>query len=103
MKIRREDNVLVIAGKDRGKKGKVHRIFPKENRVLVEGVNVVKRHTKPRGTVRQAGIVEREAPIHLSNVMLICTRCDRPTRVGFRLLEGGGKVRICRSCHEQID
>jgi large subunit ribosomal protein L24 len=103
MKIRRDDTVLVIAGKDKGKKGKVHRVFPKENRVLVEGVNIIKRHTKPSGTTRQAGIIEREAPVHMSNVMLICSRCNRPARVGFRLLEGEGKVRICRSCHEQID
>lgn len=103
MKIRRDDNVLVIAGKDRGKRGRVHRVYPDENRVVVEGVNIIKRHTKPTGTVRQAGIVEREAPIHVSNVMLVCTKCDRPTRIGFRIIEGGSKVRICSSCHEVID
>lgn len=103
MKIRRDDNVLIIAGKDRGKRGRVHRVYPDENRVVVEGVNIIKRHTKPTGTIRQAGIVEREAPIHASNVMLICTKCDRPTRIGFRIIEGGSKVRICSSCHEVID
>ena len=103
MKIRRGDEVLVIAGKERGKKGKVHRVYRAESRVLVEGINIIKRHTKARGTVRQAGIVEREAPLHVSNVMLICGKCNRPTRVGFRFLEDGGKVRVCCSCGEIIE
>ena len=95
--------MLVITGKDRGKKGKVRFAYPKDERVLVEGINFIKRHTRARGRVRQAGIVEREAPINVSNVMLMCSRCDHPTRVGFRFLEDGRKVRICRSCHEVID
>jgi len=103
MKIRRDDTVLVIAGKDRGKKGKVRQALPKESRVVVEGVNKVKRHTRPRGTVRQAGIIEREAPLHISNVALICTKCNRPTRIGFRFLEDGSKVRVCKECNEVID
>jgi large subunit ribosomal protein L24 len=103
MKIRKNDTVLVIVGKDRGKKGKVRFAYPKEEKVLVEGVNFIKRHTKAVGQIRQAGIVEREAPIHVSNVMLLCSRCNHPTRVGFLFLEDGRKVRICRSCHEVID
>ena len=103
MKIRRDDTVLVIAGRDRGKKGKVRQALPKDSRVVVEGVNKVKRHTRPRGTVSQAGIIEREAPLHVSNVMLICTKCNRPTRIGFRFLEDGSKVRVCRECNEVID
>ena len=103
MKIRRDDTVLVIAGRDRGKKGKVRQALPKESRLVVEGVNKVKRHTRPQGTVRQAGIIEREAPLHVSNVMLICTKCNRPTRIGFRFLEDGSKVRVCRECNEVID
>jgi len=103
MKIRKNDTVLVIAGKDRGKKGKVRFAYPKEEKVLVEGINFIKRHTKAVRQVRQAGIIEREAPIHLSNVMLLCSRCNHPTRVGFRFLEDGRKVRICRSCGEVID
>lgn len=103
MKIRRNDEVLMITGKDRGKKGKVHRSFPRERRLLVEGVNMVKRHMRPRGTIRQAGIIEREAPIHVSNVMLICTKCHRPTRVGFLILKDKSKVRVCKRCHEVID
>ena len=103
MKIRRNDEVLVITGDDRGKKGKVHRYYPREDRLVVEGVNMVKRHMKPRGNIRQAGIIEREAPIHISDVMLICTKCNKPTRVGFRILEDKSKVRVCSKCHEVID
>ena len=103
MKIRKNDTVLVIVGKDRGKTGKVRFAYPKDERILVEGINFIKRHTRARGQVRQAGIIEREAPIHVSNVMLLCNKCNHPTRVGFRFLEGGKKVRICRSCSEVID
>jgi len=103
MKIRKNDTVLVIAGKDRGKKGKVRFARPKHERLLVEGINMIKRHTKAIRQVRQAGIIEREAPINMSNVMLLCSKCNHPTRVGFRFLEGGKKVRICRVCHEVID
>lgn len=103
MKIRKDDTVLVIAGKDRGKKGKVRQSLPKKSRVLVEGVSMVKRHMRPRGRARQAGIIEREAPIHVSNIMLLCTKCNRPTRIGFRFLEDGSKVRVCRRCGEVID
>jgi large subunit ribosomal protein L24 len=103
MKIRRDDEVLVITGDDRGKKGKVRRYYPHEDRLVVDGVNMVKRHMKPRANVRQAGIIEREAPIHISDVMLICTKCNKPTRVGFLILEDKTKVRICKKCHEVID
>ncbi len=103
MKIRKNDTVLVIAGKDKGKKGKVRFAHPKDERVLIEGINFIKRHTRATGQVRQAGIIEREEPIRVSNVMLLCSKCNRPTRVGFRFLEGGKKVRICRVCQEVID
>jgi large subunit ribosomal protein L24 len=103
MKIRKEDNVLVIAGKDKGKKGKVRFVYPRQNRVLIEGVNMIKTHSKARQQVKQAGLIEREAPINLSNVTLVCTRCNKPARVGFKILEDGRKVRICRSCKEAID
>ena len=103
MKIRRDDTVLVTGGKDKGKKGKVRRVFPAEGRVIVGGVNMIKRHSKARGVARQAGIIEREAPLSISKVRLICTKCDRPTRVGFQFLEDGSKIRICRSCQEVID
>ncbi|HEX9896070.1 MAG TPA: 50S ribosomal protein L24 [Dehalococcoidales bacterium] len=103
MKIRKEDNVLVIAGKDKGKKGKVRFVYPRQNRVLIEGVNMIKTHSRARQQVKQAGLIEREAPINLSNVILVCTRCNKPARVGFKILEDGRKVRICRSCKEAID
>ena len=103
MKIRKNDTVLVIAGKDRGKRGKVRFAHPKKERVLVEGINFIKRHTRAVGGVRQAGIIEREAPIHVSNVMLLCNKCNRPTRVGFHFLEDGRKIRVCRQCSEVID
>jgi large subunit ribosomal protein L24 len=103
MKIRRGDEVLVLVGKNRGKRGKVLRSLPRENRVVVEGVNIVKRHTKPQGALAPAGIIEREAPIHISNVMLICTKCQQPTRVGFQSLEGKGNIRVCKRCHKGID
>ena len=103
MKIRKNDTVLVIAGKDKGKRGKVRFAYPKDERLLIEGVNFIKRHARATGTVRQAGIIAREAPIRVSSVMLLCGKCNRPTRVGFRFLEDGRKVRVCRSCHEVID
>jgi len=103
MKIRKNDTVLVIVGKDKGKTGKVRFAYPKDERLLVEGINFIKRHTRARGTVRQAGIIELEAPIHVSSVMLLCNKCNHPTRIGFRFLADGRKVRICRSCGEVID
>jgi large subunit ribosomal protein L24 len=103
MKIRRNDTVLVITGKDKGKKGKVRLAYPKKERILVEGVNFIKRHIRATGQVRQAGIIEREAPIQVSNVMLLCNKCNHPTRIGFHTLEDGRRVRICRSCGEVID
>jgi large subunit ribosomal protein L24 len=103
MKIRKNDTVLVIAGKDKGKKGKVRFAYPKSQRVLVEGINFMKRHARATGQVRQAGIIEREEPLNVSDVMLMCGKCNRPTRVGFRSLADGKKVRVCRSCNEVID
>jgi large subunit ribosomal protein L24 len=103
MKIRKDDTVIIIAGKDKGKKGKVRFAYPKDNRVLVEGVNYIKRHARATGQVRQAGIIEREEPVHVSDVMLMCSKCNRPVKVGHRILTDGKKVRVCRSCNEVID
>jgi len=103
MKIRKNDAVLVIAGKDKGKKGKVRFAYPKDDRIIVEGINFIKKHSRARGQVRQAGIIELEAPITVANVMLLCNKCNKPTKVGFRFLEDGRKVRICRVCQEVID
>lgn len=101
--VRRGDTVLVLTGKDRGKRGKVLRALPDRGRVIVEGVNVVKRHQKPTRQVMQGGIIEKEAPIHASNVMLVCPRCGSPTRVGRRRREDGRGVRVCKRCGEDID
>ena len=103
MKIRKNDAVLVIAGKDKGKKGRVRFAYPKQEQILVEGVNFIKRHTRARRQVRQAGIIEQEAPMHVSKVMLLCSRCNHPSRIGFSFLEDGRKVRVCRSCGEVVD
>ena len=103
MKIRKEDEVLVIAGKDRGKKGKVRRVLPRESRVLVEGINLAKKHQKPRGGARQTGIIDLVVPIQISNLMLLCGKCRQPTRIGYRFLEGGSKVRVCKRCGEVVD
>ena len=103
MKIRKNDTVLIIAGKDRGKKGKVRFAYPKDKRLIVEDINLIKKHSRARRAARQAGIIELEAPVHVSDVMLLCNKCNHPTRVGLRFLEDGRKVRVCRSCQEVID
>ncbi len=102
--IRKNDNVVVITGKDRGKRGRVLQLVPAKNRLIVEGVNIVKRHTRPnpRQNVK-GGVVEREAPLHASNVQLVCPECGAPTRIGKRLLGDGRKVRICRKCDGVVD
>lgn len=105
-RIKRGDQVEVIAGKDKGVAGEVLRVLPKAQRVVVERVNIVKKHQRPMQAGRsqvQPGIIEFEAPIHWSNVMLICPQCDERTRVGFRMTEGNIKVRVCRKCGEDID
>ena len=101
--IRKNDNVLVITGKDRGKRGRVLRVLPGKNRVIVEGVNLIKRHTKPNPQRQvQGGIVEREASVHASNVQLVCPECGKATRIGHRI-DGDRKVRICRKCEGVVD
>lgn len=102
-KIRRNDTVLVTTGKDRGKRGKVARVLPRESRVLIEGVNIVKRHLKARPPAIQAGIVLEERPIQIANVALICPHCEKPTRVGHRFLEDGTKVRQCKQCDQVVE
>lgn len=103
MKLRAEDNVLVIKGRDRGKQGVIQKVFPKEDKALVEGVNVVMRHTKSTAAVRQAGIVQKELPIPVSNLMLICTLCGKPTRVKRKTLADKTKARVCNRCKEVIE
>jgi large subunit ribosomal protein L24 len=101
--IRKDDKVKVIAGKDKGKVGKVLKVINKKNRLLVENINIVKRHTKPNAQNRQGGILESEAPIHWSNVMLMCNKCIEPVRVKKKALDDGKTVRICAKCSEIID
>jgi large subunit ribosomal protein L24 len=103
MKIQKNDNVLIISGKDRGKKGKVRKAMPDKDKVIVEGFNMIKRHSKTKGKTRQAGIIELEGPIHISKVMVICNKCNKPARMGYRALEDGKKARYCHSCSEIID
>jgi large subunit ribosomal protein L24 len=103
IKIKIDDKVKVIAGKDKGKVGKVLKVNGKKHRLLVENINVVKRHTKPSAQNRQGGILESEALIHWSNVMLMCNKCIEPVRVKTKTLDDGKKVRICRKCSEIID
>jgi large subunit ribosomal protein L24 len=103
MKIKKDDTVLVITGKDRGKKGKVRFAYPDDKRIMVEGVNMVKKHTKAKKQVRQAGIIEREAPINVASVMLMCAKCNKPARVGYHTLQDGRKARVCRACGEVVE
>ena len=103
MRLHRDDTVLVTKGRDRGKQGRVQQVFPDVGKVLVEGVNVVLRHTKPSGTVRQGGIIQKELPIRTSNVVLVCVHCTRPTRVGYQTLTDGTKARMCKKCQEVIE
>jgi large subunit ribosomal protein L24 len=100
--IKKGDTVMVITGKDNKKTGKVLRLFPKKEAVLVEGLNIVKRHTKARGN-EPGGIAEKEAPVHYSNVMLYCAKCNKPVRSGKNTLENGEKVRLCKKCGEAFD
>ncbi len=102
--IRRNDNVIVTTGKDRGKRGRVLKVLREKNRVVVEGVNFINRHTKPNpGKNVKGGIVKREASLHASNVQLICPECGAQTRIGHKLLGDGRKVRICRKCQGVVD
>jgi len=103
IQIKKDDKVKVVAGKDKGKVGKVLKVNRKKSRLLVENINVVKRHTKPNAKNRQGGILESEAPIHWSNVMLMCNKCIEPVRSKNKTLDDGKMVRVCRKCGEVID
>ena len=103
MDIRKDDTVQVNSGKNRRTRAKVQRVLKGEGLIVVEGVNVVKRHTRPNPNIRQAGIISMEAPFPASRVMLVCNHCDKAVRVGHKSLEDGKKVRVCKSCQEVID
>ena len=97
MKLKVNDQIIVLRGKDKGKKGKIQKVLPQKNRVLVPGVNVYKRHTKPQGEGRPGGIIDKVFPLPVANVALLCSKCNQPTRVGYQLA-GGEKQRICKKC-----
>ena len=103
MNIKKGDTVLVITGKDAGRKGKVLKVIPKDHRVVVEGINKAKKHQRPSRAIPQGGILQIEAPLNVSNVMLLCTKCNKPTRMAKRFLENGTKVRFCKNCGEVLD
>jgi len=101
--IKKNDNVIVISGDEKGKKGRVLAVYPEEDKLLVEKLNIIKRHMKPSKRYTRGGIIEKEAPIHRSNVMLLCPECGKPTRIGQGALENSKKVRVCKRCKEVID
>jgi large subunit ribosomal protein L24 len=103
LKVKKGDTVMVISGKNAGKKGKVLDVLPRENKVLVEGVNMVKRHQRPTQAMPQGGIIDKEAPLHVSNVMVMCNKCDAPVRVGRQESGTGGRVRYCKKCGNVLD
>lgn len=101
--IRKEDTVVVLNGREKGKRGRVIATFPKMGRILVERVNMIKKHMKPSNQNKQGGIIEKEAPLVNSNVMLVCPKCDKPTRISNLILEDGRKIRACKKCKEVMD
>ena len=103
IRIKKNDKVKVLTGKDKGKIGKVLKVVKKTNRVIVENINVVKVHQKPTQANPQGGIVEKTVPIQISNLMVMCNSCVKPTRIGMKQLEDGKRVRICKKCNQQID
>ena len=108
MNIKKGDTVLIITGKDRGKQGTVSRAMPQDNKVIIEGLNIVKKHVRPQGQTRQGGVIDKAMPIDVSNTMLICTECGEPTRVGHDRRPVGvdqklRPVRVCKKCHKVIE
>ncbi|UCH80834.1 MAG: 50S ribosomal protein L24 [Nitrospiraceae bacterium] len=101
--IKKNDTVMLISGDEKGKSGRVLSILPSKDRVLVESLNMIKRHMKPSKKYSQGGIIEKEAPVHLSKVMLVCPKCSKPTRIGNTMLENGKKIRSCKKCGEVVD
>lgn len=102
LKIKKNDAVICLTGKDKGKKGKVLSIIPTQNKAIVEGINFIKKHTRKTREDQQGGIIERESPIQLSNLALICSKCNKATKVGFTTLKDGSKVRKCKKCDEVL-
>lgn len=101
--VKKNDMVMIIAGKDKGKTGKVLRVLAEKNRLIVENLNMVKRHTRPNQANSQGGIIDKESPLAASNVLLVCSSCNKPARTGVRALEDGTKARYCKKCNEIVD
>ena len=101
--VRKNDTVVILSGEDKQKQGKVLKVFPKEGRIIVEGVNFVKRHSRPTQKNPKGGIVEKEGAINASNVMVVCTKCGQQTRVGSKILNDGSRIRLCKKCGEMIE
>ena len=101
--VKKDDRVMVLSGKEKGKIGKVLKVLPKKDRVLIEKINMIKRHTRPGGVAAKGGIIEKEGSLHISNVALICPKCTDPSRIGHKVLDDGSRVRVCRRCGETID
>ncbi len=102
MKLKKGDRVRVISGKDVGKEGEITRVYPEAERVIVDGVNIAKRHQRATGQTMQGGIIDKDMPLHVSNVAIICSGCDAPTRVGYRFDADGKKFRVCRKCGKDV-
>jgi large subunit ribosomal protein L24 len=101
--VKKDDLVMIVAGKDKGKTGKILRVQPEKSRVVVENINLIKRHTRPSRSSAEGGIIEKEAPLAISNVQLLCQGCNKPARTGIRTLEDGSKVRFCKKCNEIVN
>lgn len=103
LSIKKNDTVIVITGREKGKRGRVLSVYPAKGRVIIEKINIIKRHMRPSRKYTQGGIIEKEAPLHISNVMLICPKCSKPTRISSTVLSDGKKVRACKKCREVVD
>ena len=103
LRIKKGDTAVVITGKNKGAKGRVLTVVPEDQRVIVEGVNMIKKHQKPNKKFQQGGIIEKEGSLHISNTMLVCPKCNKPTRIGVAVLAGGKKQRSCKKCKEVIE
>ena len=103
MQIKKNDTVLVTAGKEKGKRGRVIAVYPRENRILIEKLNMIKRHTRPNQQLRQGGIVEKESPMSAANVKLICAKCDKPTSIARKAQGDGTRVRVCKACDATLE
>jgi large subunit ribosomal protein L24 len=101
--VKKSDLVMVVSGKEKGKSGRILKVMPEKEKVIIEKINFIKRHARPHGKQRQGGILEKEAPVHTSNVMLLCEKCNKPVRIGHRVVEGSKKARYCRKCGEIFD